>query len=261
MLDARLNRRPVSRSASVATLLALLAIAIPIGGFVSAQPAFATLAGSLSDPMNAALPGVAIVLTNVHNKAKYEVLSDRTGRYEFVGLAPGDYLLEARLPGFATLQREQTMAGQNVEQELRLQIGSVEETVTVIDNDVPQPANPELQQLVERRRIEREAARCGIGPTAGSPIGGNIRPPMKIKDARPQYPATLRSAGVEGTVVLQGRIGTGGMFDELRVVTASHADFAAAAVEAVRQWQFDSTLLNCVPVETPMRVTVRFQPR
>ena len=32
-----------------------------------------------------------------------------------------------------------------------------------------------------------------------------------------------------------------------------------AAVEAVRQWVYDWTLLNCVPIEVPMTVTVHFR--
>ena len=30
------------------------------------------------------------------------------------------------------------------------------------------------------------------------------------------------------------------------------------AVDAVRQWEFDSTLLNCVPIEVQMNVSVTF---
>ena len=33
---------------------------------------------------------------------------------------------------------------------------------------------------------------------------------------------------------------------------------ASAAVDAVRQWEFSQTLLNCVAVEVAMRVIVNF---
>jgi TonB family protein len=262
MLDTHLNRRPVSRFACVVTLLALLAVTIPIAGFAAAQTAFATLGGSIVDPMSGVLPGVTLVLTNTQNQAKYEVRSDRTGRYEFVGLPPGDYLLEARLPGFAILRGKLTLAGQNVQQDLTLQVGSLEETVMVRETDLPPPPDPELQQLRDQRRSKREATSCGSTPTGGGqgpPIGGNLRPPMKIKHVSPTYPANLRTEPIEGTVVLQGRIGTDGIFDELNVVSAPHPDFANAALEAVRQWEFDSTLLNCVPIPVPIKVTVHFQ--
>jgi TonB family protein len=260
MLDTRLNHRPISPSACIVTLLALLTVTIPIAGFAAAQTTFARVAGTIVDPMNAVLPGVTLVLTNLQSNAKYEVRSDRTGRYEFIGLAPGDYLFEARLPGFAMVQGKLTLAGQNLQQDLTLQIGSLEETVTVRDNDDPAPPGSKLDRSGEQRRSPRPAAACGSTPSGGNPpIGGNIRAPLKLTHVRPEYPAHLRTAGIEGTVVLQGRIGTDGILDELNVVSASHPDLATAAVAAVRQWQWDSTLLNCIPVEVPLKVTVHFQ--
>ena len=41
-----------------------------------------------------------------------------------------------------------------------------------------------------------------------------MRVPVKYVDVRPQYPAHLESAGVDGVVVLQGHIGTDGMIQE-----------------------------------------------
>jgi hypothetical protein len=101
MLDARINRRPVSRSVYAGILFATLALTITIA---SAQGGFASLTGSIVDPTNGVLPGVTLVLTNPQNQAKYEVRSDRTGRYEFVGVPAGDYLFEAKLPGFASFK-------------------------------------------------------------------------------------------------------------------------------------------------------------
>jgi hypothetical protein len=33
-----------------------------------------------------------------------------------------------------------------------------------------------------------------------------------------------------------------------------------AAIEAVKQWEFDGTLLNCTPIEVEMTVSVGFTP-
>ena len=38
-----------------------------------------------------------------------------------------------------------------------------------------------------------------------------------------------------------------------------HPEFAAAAVEAVRQWQFSPTLLNGAAIEVLMTVKVQFR--
>ena len=42
-------------------------------------------------------------------------------------------------------------------------------------------------------------------------------------------------------------------------MSATHPDFGAAAADAVRRWEFDSTLLNCVPMETAITITVTFR--
>ena len=130
MLDSRLNRRPVSRGASVGTLMLLAAITLPIAGFTAAQT-FSSLTGSIVDPTSAVVPGATVVLTNAQTQAKYEVRSDSSGRYEFVGLVPGDYLFETRLPGFATFKTSLTVGGQNTQRDLTLELGSVSETVNV----------------------------------------------------------------------------------------------------------------------------------
>jgi protein TonB len=58
---------------------------------------------------------------------------------------------------------------------------------------------------------------------------------------------------------MEAVIGTDGAVQEVRTVKGPHPDLEAAAVEAVRQWQFTTTLLNCDPIEVTMHVTVNFQ--
>ena len=55
MLNARVNRRPMSRAARVLTAAAVSALAVPIG---SAQGVFSTFSGAVYDPLNGLLPGV-----------------------------------------------------------------------------------------------------------------------------------------------------------------------------------------------------------
>ena len=251
MLDTHLNRRPVSRLAAAAALVALVTITIPLAGF-AAQTVFASLKGTVLDPSNSAVPGATLVLTNAQTQAKYEVRSDDAGRYEFVGLVPGDYLFEAKLPGFVTLQGRLTLSGQAVQQDVKLQIGSLQETVTVASSRSATPVSaPALAKPLPKRPLSD----C---TTAQAGTGGHIRPPRKLRDVRPVYPVSMSSPGIEGTVTLDARIGTDGLVEEVKVVSAPHADLGNAAADAVRDWVFDETLLNCVPVSVPMKVTVNF---
>jgi len=69
----------------------------------------------------------------------------------------------------------------------------------------------------------------------------------------------MREAGREAVVPLEAVIGKDGSVIFVRVLGAEvHPSFARAASEAVRQWQFDPTLLNGEPVEVKMKVSVGF---
>ena len=255
MLDTRVNRRPVSRSVYAGVVFATLALTITIA---SAQSGFASLTGSIVDPTNGVMPGVTLVLTNPQSQAKYEVRTDATGRYEFVAVPAGDYVFEAKLPGFAMFKGTLTIGAQNIQRDLTMEIGSLQETITVISSRsaaslASVPAVPRAA-LPKRPRPE-----CASGSEAGQlQVGGQVRPPAKLKDVRPIYPAHLAMQGVEGTVMLKARIGTDGMVEDVEVVSAPHADLGHAAADAVHAWEFDETLLNCKPIAVSMNVTVNF---
>jgi protein TonB len=91
-------------------------------------------------------------------------------------------------------------------------------------------------------------------------VGGNIKPPRKIRDVRPVYPQSMRDAGHEGVVPMEAVIGIDGNVMSLRVQsTQVHPELANAAMDAVREWHFTPTLLNGVAVEVAMTVTVQFR--
>ena len=88
-------------------------------------------------------------------------------------------------------------------------------------------------------------------------VGGNIRTPTKTKDVRPVYPAIAQSARVQGVVIIEATIGPNGAVQDAKVLRSIPL-LDAAALDAVRQWQFTPTLLNGVPVPVIMTVTVNF---
>ena len=85
-------------------------------------------------------------------------------------------------------------------------------------------------------------------------------PPTKVHDVRPIYPAAFRGSKTEGRVELQAVIGVNGAVRTIQTVEATNPDFELAAQEAVRDWLFTPTLLNCVPIEVSMNVLTRFAP-
>ena len=265
MLDTTRNRRPVSRPGRIVTTVALLAVTLSVAG-LRAQPRFFSLSGTVFDPTNRVLPETTLVLTNVSTQAKYEVRSDATGRYEFVGLPPATYSLRARVPGFAPATESVDIAD-TVQRDLHLSLGTLQETVTVVAGSPPpgplDAASLARQEEARQRRVETERrgkAFCAGGGPA-TPAGGNILVPLKRRHVAPAYPDHLEAAGVAGTVRMEAVIGTDGIVRDVQIVEGFDPDLDAAAADAVRQWQFTPTLLNCQPVEVNMTVTTHFKPQ
>jgi hypothetical protein len=49
-------------------------------------------------------------------------------------------------------------------------------------------------------------------------VGGNVKPPVKIRDVRPVYPADARAARVKGVVIIEARIGVDGGIEEAYIL-------------------------------------------
>jgi protein TonB len=94
-------------------------------------------------------------------------------------------------------------------------------------------------------------------PTQPVRVGGNIKPPTKVKDVRPSYPPIAQSARVQGVVIIEATIGPNGRVQDARVLRSIPL-LDQAALDAVRQWEYTPTLLNGVPVPVIMTVTVNF---
>ena len=71
------------------------------------------------------------------------------------------------------------------------------------------------------------------------------------------YTAIAQSARVQGVVIVEATIGPDGRVAEAKVLRSIPL-LDAAALDAVRQWQFTPTLLNGQAVPVIMTVTVNF---
>lgn len=107
---------------------------------------------------------------------------------------------------------------------------------------------------VEGVRVMGGSIQAGPGAVR---VGGNIKPPVKIKDVRPVYPPLAQSARVRGVVIAEVLVGTDGTVQEARILRSIPL-LDQAALDAVTQWQFTPTLLNGQAVPVIMTVTVNF---
>ena len=88
-------------------------------------------------------------------------------------------------------------------------------------------------------------------------IGGNVLEGKIIKRVIPLYPPLARQARISGTVKLHGVIGRDGAVRELQVLSG-HPLLIKSAVDAVKQWVYQPTLLNGEPVEVNAPIEVHF---
>jgi len=88
-------------------------------------------------------------------------------------------------------------------------------------------------------------------------VGGQVRPPLRVKEVAPVYPAIAQSARVQGDVVIEATIDEAGKVADARVVKSVPL-LDQAALDAVRQWEYRPSLLNGVPTAVVMTVTVKF---
>jgi TonB family protein len=245
MLNARVNRCPITRRGRWMSALALLVLTLPVATF--AQSGFATFSGTVVDPQDRLLPNATITVSDAQRNVKHETKTDRNGRFELVGLPAGDYTFEAKLPGFRNATDTVAINGQPVDRTIKMQVGMLQESVTVMGDGQTITGSRSSGVVMPKRPNPA----CPAGAPNG--IGGNIRPPHKVRDVRPGYP------GVDGNVELAATIGTDGSVTDVQVVKSDRPELDSAAIDAVRQWEFDSTLLNCVPIEVQMNVSISFR--
>jgi protein TonB len=107
--------------------------------------------------------------------------------------------------------------------------------------------------------VAAQSAHAGQAASEPAPVrvGGDVKPPIKTKDVKPVYPSMARQTRIQGVVILEITIGDDGKVKAVKVLK-SLALLEAAAVDAVKQWEFKPTLVNGKPTPVIMPVAVNF---
>ena len=111
------------------SFLAALLLLWTVSAFAQIQGG--SITGTIKDDQGGVLPGVTVTTQGVD--ATQTFVTDATGEFRFLNLAPGPYKVTATLQGFSTLVREDVIVavGKNVELPITLKIATVAETITV----------------------------------------------------------------------------------------------------------------------------------
>jgi hypothetical protein len=99
----------------------------------SAQDFRGAITGRILDSSSARLPGVTVTATNVATNVASTTVTNGEGDYQILFLNPGTYTVTAELSGFKKVSRPgvQVSIGDKLEVSLTLDVGKMEETVSV----------------------------------------------------------------------------------------------------------------------------------
>jgi hypothetical protein len=134
----------------------MAAIAGLLAFSVSAQIQNARVEGTVADSSGALIPGAKLVITNIRTQVKSEAESDASGFYFFPVLQPGFYSLTAEAQGFRkeTVTNIEVNVGVTLRQDVKLEVGTVTETLTVEADSVRvQTTEATIQRAVTLRDI------------------------------------------------------------------------------------------------------------
>jgi hypothetical protein len=111
-------------------IVALFTALVPLGVYAQST---ASISGVVKDTAGAVLPGVSVTIKNDTTGVAQEVVSDVMGNYQAQAIEAGSYTVSASLGGFksAVAKAIRVAPGQPVTIPLTLEIGQLEETVTV----------------------------------------------------------------------------------------------------------------------------------
>ncbi|PYR08756.1 MAG: hypothetical protein DMG00_14790, partial [Acidobacteria bacterium] len=118
-----------------AAVLLLIVTIVLASSPARAQVITATLYGVVHDGTGAILPGVTVVVTHQGTNLVRETVSDERGEFALPALPAGPYAIKIELAGFKTYNSQglNLGAGQTVRQTYVLEVGNIEESVTVTE--------------------------------------------------------------------------------------------------------------------------------
>ncbi len=133
-----------------------LALLVVLSAPLSGQDPRGSLIGTITDPTAAAAPGVSVEATNQSTGVTVTTTSNDRGRFVLPYLLAGFYTVSAEAEGFKRFSREdvQVRIGEVTELAIRLELGSVSETIEVTAaTPVLDTSTPSLGQVLDERRV------------------------------------------------------------------------------------------------------------
>ncbi|MEZ5356169.1 MAG: carboxypeptidase regulatory-like domain-containing protein [Bryobacteraceae bacterium] len=134
----------------------VVALVVCACGMAFAQSFTGRVAGTITDPSGGAVAGVAVKALNVDTNRTVTATSNADGNFALTELPRGEYTIEAGAPGFKHFVRRGVMLsiGQQARLDVRLEVGSVSESVEVTaDAPLLETLDSQLGKVVDNKRI------------------------------------------------------------------------------------------------------------
>ena len=137
----------------------LLVLLLPVTFAVSAVAQEATVVGSVTDPSGAAVPNVAITVTNTLTVQFRHLKTNEAGQYAVPDLQIGQFRVRAEAPGFKAEQQELALqVGDRARVDFKLEVGSTQESVTVEATAVQvQSESGEVSDVINGQQVSQLA--------------------------------------------------------------------------------------------------------
>jgi len=157
---------------SLLFLLVLLAVLTPE---VYAQAEMGQITGTVLDQSGAAVPNANVNVKETGTGVTRSAVTGATGAYTVPNLLPGEYVVSAGAPGFATIERRVTVAvGTKVGLDLHLEVGKAETVVEVSESAVQIDTTTQtLGQIITQSEL-RELPNLTRNPYQFVALSGNI---------------------------------------------------------------------------------------
>ena len=146
--------RSAIRHLPLTTVLLVLATVLSHSPLLVAQTDFGAVTGFVSDPSGAAVPEATLHLVNIDTNTAWDTKTNRTGVFVFPSVKPGRYRMQVERDGFkvANLTGLTVNTQDHLEENFRLEVGSVSESVTV--NSAATNDSPAVSLTVTRDFVE-----------------------------------------------------------------------------------------------------------
>jgi TonB family protein len=134
----------------------------------------------------------------------------------------------------------------------------IEQVRRNIDVTKPPSGSGASQQLTPQAGVIGSAAGdVQVDASGAVRVGGRVGPPVKIVDVPPVLPELAAGLGIRGIVIVEVIVDVDGTVKDARVLRSIQM-LDAAALDAVRQWRYEPTVVDGKSVPVIMTVSVSF---